>query len=471
MCLVRCSRDVRTCAHAGLGIGVVVALVLGVVLGLVACHRPVSREREREREREEAGTSVSVSVTVASHGLAQPATGRSSFIVLTDTPPAALDAALASPAIQKLRAGPNGPVVTVERRAAADVSLPHPETLGTVAPTLSAADRARFGTAKWALLVDAVVPNPAASSGAALRAALAMTAALAQAAKGGKVDAPLIYDLDGRRVVTADEQLRRVREVEATANLDALVQSQLALHRYDDAAGTRLLTLNLHAFGLADLAIDGADPADVASLAPVLAHAALALHRAVVEGNAVAPLHLGTGAGDLLVDLVRAPRQDDDPDNMVYRLVPATAASANEPLSPAARAHALLGAGAASAPADEARPVSHDPAVLAASSRARASFPDAVRRWRARPGTVLEAEIPFHGTAGQTEWMWMTVDARDEQTHELRGRLLNEPTDHAAMPGLTAFSPVTNDGAELFDWRLLSPDGGTEGGETLRLLR
>ncbi len=416
---------------------------------------------------------------MAPHGLAQPATGRSSFILLTDTPKAVLDATLASAAIQKLRAGPNGPVVTVERRAAADVSLPHPETLGTVAPTLSDADRARVGTARWALLVDAVVPNPAASSGAALRAALAMTAALTQAAQAAptrKDDAPLVYDLDGRRIVTADEQLRRVREVAATTNLDALVQHQLAIHRYDDPAGTRLLTLNLHAFGLADLEIDGADPADAASLAPVLARAAVAMHRAVVEGNAVAPLPVGVGvgAGELRVDLIRAPRQDDDPDNMVYRLVPATADSASEPLSPAARAHALLGAdaeNAASPPADEARPVSADPAVLAASSRARASFPDAVRRWRARPGTVLEAEVPFHGQGGQTEWMWMSVDARDDRTHELRGRLLNEPADPSAMPGLTAFSPVTNDGAELFDWRLLAPDGGTEGGETLRLLR
>ena len=159
-----------------------------------------------------------------------------------------------------------------------------------------------------------------------MRAALAMTAALAQAAQSGNVDAPLVYDLDGRRVVTADEQLRRVRAVDATTNLDTLVQNQIAIHRYDGPAGTRLLTLNLHAFGLADLAIDDADPADAASLAPVLARAAAALHHAVVEGSAVAPLHLGAGAGELLVDLVRAPRQDDDPDNIVYRLVPATAA-------------------------------------------------------------------------------------------------------------------------------------------------
>ena len=110
--------------------------------------------------------------------------------------------------------------------------------------------------------------------------------------------------------------------------------------------------------------------------------------------------------------------------------------------------------------------------MLAASSRARASFPQAVRRWRARPGDKLEVEVPFR-EGNSTEWMWMSVDSLDERPHgreptRLHGRLLNEPS---LLPGLTAFTPVENDAAELFDWRLLSPDGGVEGGETLRLLQ
>ncbi len=261
-----------------------------------------------------------------------------------------------------------------------------------------------------------------------------------------------------RRIVSAAELLRRARETDALTDPAALLQAQVYLHRYDDPAGTRLLTLNLHAFGLADLAIEGADPADAAALAPVLVHAATAVYRAVVEGNATAPLRLG----DVAVDLVPAPRQDDDPDNLVYRLVPAVAGGGDGPISPAARAHALL----AAATVDLARPVSDDPAVLAASSRARASFSRAVRSWRASPGTTLEVEVPF-GDGAATEWMWMSVDTLDEPTH-VRGRLLNEPV---LLHGLTAFSPVENDAAELFDWMLLSPDGGALGGETLRLLQ
>ncbi len=443
MCLVRCK--------SGRAVGLpTYAYALGIALALSACRRESPGERQREPEAQTVDASA-VAVAIAPHVLAQPATGRSSFIVLLDAPDAALETTLASAAIQKLRAGS---VVQVERRAAADVSLPRPEALATVAATLAEVDRARVRTAKQALLVDATVPNP--SSGRALRAALAMTAALVQAWLKA---APLVYDVDARRIVSAGELLRRARETEALTDPAALLHAQLFLHRYDDAAGTRLLTLNLHAFGLADLAIEGADPADAAALAPVLAQAALALYRAVVEGNATAPLHLG----DVVVDLVRAPRQDDDPDNMVYRLVPAVADAASGPIAPAARAHALL----AVATVDEARPVSDDPAVLAASSRARASFARAVRSWRASPGTTFEVEVPFREGAA-TEWMWMTVDTLDEPTH-LRGRLLNEP---ALLEGLgAAFSPVENDGTELFDWMLLSPDGGVEGGETLRLLQ
>jgi hypothetical protein len=451
VCLVRC----KSGRAVGLSRLPTYAYALGIALALPACRResPGGRQREPEAETPDASGAA---VAVAPHVLAEPATGRSSFIVLLDAPDAALEATLASATIQKLRAGT---VVAVERRAAADVSLPRTEALATVAATLADVERARVRTATQALLVDATVANP--SSGRALRAALAMTAALVQAWPKA---APLVYDVDARRITSAEELLRQAREAEALTDPAALLRAQLFLHRYDDPAGTRLLTLNLRAFGLADLAIEGADPADAAALAPVLAGAAVAQYRAVAEGNATAPLRLG----DVAVDLVRAPRQDDDPDNLVYRLVPAVAAGASGPIAPAARAHALF----AVAAADEARPVSDDPAVLAASSRARSSFARAVRSWRASPGTTLEVEVAFHerdrADRAATEWMWMTVDTLDEPTH-LRGRLLNEP---ALLKGLgAAFSPVENDGTELFDWRLLSPDGGVEGGETLRLLQ
>ncbi len=128
MCLVRCK--------SGRAVGLpTYAYALGIVLALPGCRResPGERQRDPEAERADASGSVAAAVVVAPHALPQPATGRSSFIVLLDAPAAALEATLASATIEKLRAGS---LVKVERRAAADVSLPRPEALATVAATL-----------------------------------------------------------------------------------------------------------------------------------------------------------------------------------------------------------------------------------------------------------------------------------------------------------------------------------------------
>jgi len=346
-------------------------------------------------------------------------------------------------------------------RATEDVILPSPDTLDTVAPGLTPAERQAVHRRPTSI----VLRTGGAFSPAQLpaRAAFAAAAVLAEATNG------FVYDEASRRIETAAEVLRHT----VTAPLDepAFVPRHVVVQLYRQDDGTaRLLTLGMARFGSPDLTLRGANMAAGPWLAEVINAAARRIAHGHQDGTltvTTADIAAVTGkkpSGDrpVKLDLVEPARTDGDPDNEMAELVPPGGASREGWEAVVA---SLFGNVTVATDVD-------DKELAAIATSARKEFPRAVDRWKAGDGALF-VKGPFPIPPDQRvdggpafENLWILATACDGRT--CTGSLSNDPS---YLTNLAAGKTTSVARGELVDYLLQLRDGGAVGGESIKLLR
>lgn len=104
-------------------------------------------------------------------------------------------------------------------------------------------------------------------------------------------------------------------------------------------------------------------------------------------------------------------------------------------------------------------PVSDDdPQIVAARQEARDSYPEFLKLLKARRGmTVYTVEVQYEDGV-EIENLELDVLKADE--NEITGRIVGYPRKVKLQNGATVTVPVAN----LFDWRVESPEGEVKGG-------
>jgi uncharacterized protein YegJ (DUF2314 family) len=355
----------------------------------------------------------------------------------------------------------------LEVSTADDYILPPQEAFEAMAPALSVDERESLDKRPSVLVVRAHAPTNLDQ----LTARLCFTAA---AALGQKVDG-LIYDEVARRF----ERPSQVADHAVTVPLGKPVflprMISVQLYRQDDGTA-RLVTLGMARFGSPDFVVRGASmdagPA-LANVINVVAWHAAAMERALPLTVTMADLSRATGltadklskdpaaSKPLRLDVVDNERREGDPDNEIVELVPPGGATA-EGWSDAIAT--LYGE-----PAQIVR-VTDDAALDEAGKRARASLPSAIKRWKDGDGALyVKGPFPIPGRedagAAGMEWMWLDVTSCDAKA--CAGTLSNNP---GYATNLAAGKPVSVERGKAGDWLLQLRDGGTAGGESIRIL-
>jgi uncharacterized protein YegJ (DUF2314 family) len=243
-------------------------------------------------------------------------------------------------------------------------------------------------------------------------------------------------------------------------------------------------------YGCPDLSIRGANMASGPELADVLNAAArkLAFEGPPPAGRAQDPIAValddvakvtGRKPRELHADpasaraaslvLVTPERTEGDADNSLGELRPAGQADAED--ARLREAWDAVLAGLFGAPPSVEAP-ENDAELGAIAKSARKTLPTAIRRWTAGEGELflkgpftvpLEARVD--GGAA-SELLWLSAAACDER--RCTGTLSNEPV---YATNLAAGKTTGLERAEIADWVLRQRDGGTAGGESIKVLR
>jgi len=415
---------------------------------------------------EEAG----VAKAAPTHPIARPTDAVAELGILTDRPRAELEAVVVPAALVALldarhcgaaqtcdavRAFVTAPDrVEVSITTATEWGLPPESTLPLVAKGLTPKERA--GLAKLPSVVVVHVkggqpPEPEAHLVA--RTAFALTAAIAEKLRG------FVYDETVRRIETADAFGRHA--ITTALGEPAFRDDRILIQSYVQEDGTtRLISLGMRRFGAPDLEVRGAQPGAGRSLGAIVNAVAARLAAGADEAPLTLALDDPKARGKTAsVDLVVPPLQQGDPDNTIVRIVPtggANAAGYDQLVT------AFFGA------AEQLVERADDADLTAATARARRGFPAMAARWKQspepRPKLLVKLPFPMPGDAG-VEWMW--VEVKSVQNTTITGTLANSP---AYATDLHAGAVVKGNAKELYDAMLVLPDGGTEGGETSKLL-
>jgi hypothetical protein len=456
----------------------------GVLLALAAAASACSREPKGGPPDAVAASSASVTPPApARRRIARPPDAFAELGVLTDKPRAEIERWTAPSEVAKVL-GPahcgdacarvrevlaDAKRTTLEVVSSGDWVLPPEDTLAFATPSLTDAERATVHRRPWVVAVR--VRGAATPDHEVARTGFAATAAIAQQLGA------LVYDEEVRRIETAAQFTARA--ITAPLGAPAFRVDHVALQLYtQDDGSARLLTLGMRRFGAPDLELRGASMHAARRLAALVN--ALAARVAAGESDLpfpVAPQALGRAPGasadagaTARVDVIVPPHTAGDPDNEIASLVP-EARGPDLRRSFDALAETLYG------PLDRVVDEARDPRLAEIARRARAKLPQVLARWKRdeKLGTQLLVKLPFpyeapEGTAARDagpplEWMWIRVTSFDESS--VAGQLANAP---AYATGLAMGSSVRGKRADVADWLVKLPDGGVEGGESVRVL-
>lgn len=345
-----------------------------------------------------------------------------------------------------------------------EVLLPGRETWDTVASSLRPEERAKLPAQTTAVTVRTNAPFS--REHVAARAGFAVTALLAEALDG------FVYDETARRIQRWQDSPVIVTPLGAPAFDPRAIVVQL--HRQDDGTA-RALTLGMMRFGCPDLALEGANMGAAPRLATVLNAVASKL----AEGEDRTPITvtladvartLGKAPGELNasprpveLDVIAPERAEGDPDNEIAELVPSEGSSRE--------AWDTVVANLFGVPASVSNDV-EDRELGEVAGRAKKELPRAVGRFETAGGElfvkgpfVIPPDARLDG-GPTTELLWVDVAACDAKL--CTGVLANDPT----WPSNLASAKTTSvERAHVADWLLRERDGGTTGGESLRVLR
>lgn len=356
----------------------------------------------------------------------------------------------------------------VDYMTSEDLILPPKDTLDTVAPGLTSGERDSVLLKKNAAVIHVtgrIDPNHLGA-----RTAWATASVLAEALDG------FVYDETCRRIETKDEVLAHAITSKLGDPVFSPRQIVVSLYRQDEGT-ERMISFGLVRFGAPDLVIRGANMNSGPLLTNVLNAAAAQLIAGKKEGpltitlDDVAkvtgrkPADLNPNPADarpVVLDLLDTEREDAEPDFMA-ELVPNNGASRES--------WDLALASLFGAPPSLATHAD-DKELGDVAKKARESLPTAIKRFQAGEGTffvkgpftIAEDNRVDGGPA--TELLWVRVASCDEKL--CTGVLSNEPTYATNVaPGKT----TSVKRAETVDWMIQQRDGGTAGGESIKVLR
>lgn len=345
-----------------------------------------------------------------------------------------------------------------------DLLLPGKETWDTTASSLRPEERAKLPAQTTAITVRTNAPFSR-EHGAA-RAGFAVTALLAETLDG------FVYDETARRILRWQDSPVITTPLDAPAFDPRAIVVQL--HRQDDGTA-RALTLGMMRFGCPDLALEGANMGAAPRLATVLNAVASKL----AEGEDRTPITvtladvartLGKKPGELNgsprpveLDVIAPERAEGDPDNEIAELVPSEGNSRE--------AWDTIVASLFGVPASVTNDA-EDRELGEVAGRAKKDLPKAIARFETAGGElfvkgpfVIPPDARLDG-GPTTELLWVDVAACDPKL--CTGVLANDPT----WPSNLASAKTTSvERAHVADWLLRERDGGTTGGESLRVLR
>ena len=360
----------------------------------------------------------------------------------------------------------------IEIRKVDDLILPPADTMDTVAGGLSPSERESVHDRKTAVLIR--TRGSAMPEQMPARAAFAAAAVLAESLDG------FVYDEVARRIENAHDVVAHT----ATANLGEPVFRRkhivIQLYRQDDGSA-RLLTLGMARFGCPDFSIQGANMSSGPLLAEIMnAVASLVAHGAHgksassigvtledvarVVGKSPSDLNPSPStAREVVLDVVEPERQEGDPANELAELIP-NGGSTRESWD--AVVASLFGVPPSVGTAVD------DEELAAIAKKAQRELPAAIERFAAGEGELyVKGPFPIPPDArvdggAPTEMLWIAAASCDARS--CTGALSNEPT-YATNIALGKTVSVKH--AEAADWLLHRRDGGTAGGESIKLLK
>jgi uncharacterized protein YegJ (DUF2314 family) len=360
---------------------------------------------------------------------------------------------------------PDGPTVVV-------LSPPLDQYAPPSADSLRYANRGLDDVQQRALLATSQVTLLAFRIGgdsldAQYASALRLVGALATRAGG------LPWDDATRQVFSLQNWQKRI---DAFENGVPIVTHHMRIDMYRDGELLRLVTLGMGKMGLPDVVVNQVSSHDADSMGTLM--------NLLCQVMAERPTLDHAGAIDLAFDSIKSPaaranvrfdekaqrhvhlnlatgeREQGDADNALMEIVFPGPPDGLQERQNAALA-SMFGAH------DALTRVKHDPALLAASARARARLMALKPVWSKQPPELerLMVKGPFSTPSGGNEWMWVEVTSWEGTT--IHGLLQNDPYE---AEGLRAGSRVAVDESSVFDYILQKTDGGVEGNETAKLL-
>lgn len=348
----------------------------------------------------------------------------------------------------------------LERMTTEELVLPAKDTWDTVAASLTSEERASLDKRTQAVVIR--THGPGAPDHLPVRTCLAVASALAESLSA------LVYDETLRRIEAPRDLAKRL--ITAPLGQPVLTQRHLVvqLYRQDDATA-RMLTLGMIRFGSPDLALRGATMADAPRLGLVLDAAAAKVAAGesrlpltvtlddVAKVAGVAPSALASDPAKSVPAVLEAfepPRTEGDPDNELAELLP------REGPTPETWAAVLTGL---LQRAPQVAFTAFDAELQTIAARARRELPTAIAQ--TTKGASLFVKAPFSAGDAGSEWMWIEAKRCDAKT--CTGPLTNTP---AFATNFAEGKPATVKRAEIADWLLRLPDGGTQGGASIDVL-
>jgi uncharacterized protein YegJ (DUF2314 family) len=350
-----------------------------------------------------------------------------------------------------------------------DLILPPKDTLDTIAVGLTPAQREGVHARPWSAVIR--TQGKAYPEQLPARAAFAAAALLAEQLDG------LVYDEAARRIETPEEIVSHT--VTAKLGEPAFVRKHIVVQLYRQDDGTaRLLTLGMARFGSPDISIRGANM----SSGPLLAELINVVASQIAHGTNVGPLTVTLAdvarsvgrkpselnqspdaARPVHLDVVEPERIEGDPDNEMIELVPEEGASRE---SWDAVVASLFGM-----PPSVTTHID-DKELGEIAKKAQRELPKAIQRFEAGEGELyLKGPFPIPAEAradggASTELLWIAVASCNGQL--CTGVLSNEPS-YATNIALGKTTSVKR--TEAVDWMIHRKDGGTAGGESIKVLR
>jgi uncharacterized protein YegJ (DUF2314 family) len=470
------------------GLGALVLALAGLVWWSLPGNHSVTANEDADSGAEGEGEPIAHDKRGRSEGGARgvferPAQASAEFAVLTEKPDdvvrslatvASVEKRLEArhcgkecDAVRKFMEGEDG--FEIEVTTTEEIILPPKDTMDTVAVGLSPKERENARERKTAVIVRShgrFTPEhlPA-------RAAFAATIALAETLDG------FVYDEVSRRIETLPEFREHAIVAPLAEPVFARKHVVIQLYRQEDGTA-RLLTLGMARFGSPDLSIREAHMSSGPLLAEVLNAAASKIAHgsnagslqltlediARVVGKKPAELSSNpSGARPVELDVVIPERIEGDPDNDLAELVPSGGANREN--------WDVVVASLFGAPPSMNAPLD-DKELTAVAKSARRDLAGAIKRFQAGEGELyLKGPFPIPEDArvdggASTETLWVAVAACEAKL--CTGTLSNEPS---YATNLAAGKTTSVAREEALDWMLQLRDGGTAGGESIRVLK